>query len=186
MKVFTSFSVNPLTSSSVSQYFRTLTPASCRAVATTRQFGSTRPWIICENIGSFFSETSSNPSSTRRTLDWLWRMKSKNLSRWSSSTSRGRSWSLMASQRSDSTSRHLTKSTIRKFEKQFPVACFPVAQSTTTLLQYVVFPIPGFPSINTTLGSSHSSCWLKISGIVTTRSVAVPLVFSLKMTLSLV
>ena len=153
MKDYPSSLVNPSTFSSVSQYFRTLTLASCRAVAATRQLGSTRPWTISENMDSF-----TQPPSTRRTLDWLWRMKSKNLPHWSSPTSRGRSWSPMASQKPDWTLRHLIKSTITKFVKQFPVVCFPVAQSKTIFF-YSKLSSPYQASLQLTLlGAPHILC----------------------------
>ena len=92
----------------------------------------------------------------------------------------------MASHRSDFISRHLSNSTVLNLGKQSSAGCFSVAQSYTSFLQYVVFPMPGFPSIKTVLGCGHSSCGLKIPDMFTVSAVAVPLVFFLPTTLSLV
>ena len=131
-----SSSVNPSICSRVSQSIRNLIPASCRAVATTRHFGSSlRPWMISVKTGNLLVGTSSNPSSASKTLDWFWQMKLKNLSLTSSSTSRGRSWSSMASHRSDFISRHLSNKTVWNLGKSSSASCFRVAQSYTIFLQ---------------------------------------------------
>ena len=123
--------VNPSISSSVSQTFLTGIPASCRAVTTKWHLGSILPCMMSVNSGILLGGSSSNPSSTRRTLDWFRRMNSKNFSLSSLWTSRGKSWSSMASHTLDSTptSRHLSNRTNSNCGKQSSPTCFFVAQS---------------------------------------------------------
>ena len=122
-------SVKPSTSSKVSQNFLTFTPASCRAVATTLHFGSTLPSSISEIIGTLLEGNSSSPSNINKMLDWLARINWKNCCLTSSSISRGRSWSSMASQIPDLISRHLRNNTTFMFVTQSWGFCIFAAQS---------------------------------------------------------
>ena len=122
-------SVKPSTSSKVSHNFLTFTPASCRAVATTLHFGSTLPSSISEIIGISVEANSSSPSSINKMLDWLARINWKNCCLTSSSISRGRSWSSMASQILDLISRHFSNNTTFMFVTQSWGFCIFAAQS---------------------------------------------------------
>ena len=148
--------VKPKISTKLSQHPRSFIPTFFRAVTTMWHLGSILPWMISLNAGNILVGNQSNPSSTSKTLDWFWRTNLKNSSFSSFVISRGRSCSSMASQRTDlnsslsltsrergrssdlplmfkAISRHLSKNTTWKFEREFPEdlsgPCFSVAQS---------------------------------------------------------
>ena len=127
---FTCSSVNPSIWSSTSQHFLTSFPASCLAVATMWHLGSTLPSINSENIDNLLDGNSSNPSNINKMLDWFSRIKWKNCCLTSSSMSRGRSWSSIASQTSEWISRHFSNNTtLNAVEPQPWGSCCFVAQS---------------------------------------------------------
>ena len=146
IKARASSRVNPSISSKVSQYWRTFIPTSCRAVATMWHFGSILPWMISLNAGNRLTGNSSSPSRTTKTSCWLWRTNLKNSSFSCLVKLRGRSWSSIASQKtdlqssssfslrvrckrcssmasetSDLISRHLRDNTTLNFGKELPV-----------------------------------------------------------------
>ena len=123
--------------------------------------------------------TSSNPSRTKRTFDWFSRMNLKKHSLAWSSISSGKIWSSIASQMLDWISLHLRSSSTSISGKDGSHLSFLVAQSYASFWQYVVFPMPGSPSIKIVLGLWHSACALKIAVILVISSVSTPWVFSL-------
>ena len=186
MKLFASSFVNPTISHSVSQYLLTSLPVSWRAVRTMKQSESSLPWTRLKNIFRFLGSASSSPSRTKRTLDWFSRINlKKRFLAWSSISS-GRSWSSIASQISDFISWHLRNSNTSISEKEESQSPCLVAQSYASFWQYVVFPIPGSPSIKTVRGFWHSACALKIAVILVISSVRPPWVFSLPTIFNLV
>ena len=139
-----------------------------------------------ENILRLLVSASSSPSRTKRTLDWFSRMNLKKYSLAWVSISSGRIWSSIASQMSDLISWHLRSRSTSISGKDGSHSFCLVAQSYASFWQYVVFPIPGSPSIKTVRGLWHSACALKIAVILVISSASTPWVFSLPKIFSLV
>ena len=131
-------------------------------------------------MSSLQESASSKPSSSSRTFAWFSWMYLKKFSLACLSISSGRSWSSIASQIPDLISLHLSKSSTSIDGKDASHSSCSVAQSYASFCKYVVFPMPGSPSIKRIRGFWQSGWGLKIAVmLVISSSISVPRVFSL-------